>query len=634
LIGVAWSMLHGTPKLPPTESFYVQTRAPGMTFEDPSGAVIATRGKKTGYRVKLQELPAYVPQAFMAAEDKRFYHHGAIDVKGAIRALWADFTHRRMVQGGSTISQQIAKTLFLKPDKTLKRKAQEAVLAWQLEHRLGKDGVLELYMNRVFFGQGAYGVDSAAQTYFGKPASQLTLAEATLLAALPQAPSRLTKKDDLSAAFNRADAILDTMGDQGWINLRQLTDAKSHRPALAPPPPGEGDIGYVLDYASAEATRIVGPGGPDLIVHLTIDPALQAVAQDAVRDTIATEGKALHASQASLVAMTPDGAIRALVGGLDHATYPFNRATQAKRQPGSSFKPFVYATALEQGIKTSDIFQDAPIHIGHWSPTNYEPGFRGPVTVTEALVHSINTVAVRVGQKVGPDKIAELAHRFGLADIPTHPDLTISLGSKEVSLLELVSGYQVFQNGGTRNPPYLVSAITSTRGDPIFSRAASTVPTAPVYDQMLAGKMVRMLTGVIERGTGMRANFGRPAAGKTGTNSDWRDAWFVGFTPDWAAGVWVGNDDFTPMNHVQGGSLPAEIWRRFMVEAHRGLPPAPFDLPEPDVGSSTTQYGGVEPPGVVVAGETPPPTPTGPAPDPRNGFYNDLAHDFDAAAGN
>ena len=609
--------LRGIPALPATDALYTQTRAPAMSFRDPTGAVIATRGKQTGYRVKIAELPDYVPHAFLAAEDKRFYAHGAIDLKGTLRAAATDLARGSAVQGGSTISQQIAKTLFLKPEKTLKRKAQEAVLAWELENRLGKTGVLELYMNRVFYGQGAYGVDAAAQTYFGHPASQLTLQEAAALAALPQAPSRLGHKDDLGAAIVRSDAVLDTMGEEGWITLGQLSQARAHRPSLAPPPPGDGEFGYVLDYAAAEATRIAGTGAPDLIVTLTLDPRLQAVAQDAVRQTIATEGKSAKASQAAFVAMTPDGAIRAMVGGQDHTVSPFNRATQAHRQPGSSFKPFVYATALEQGVKTSDVFLDAPLHLGGWSPTNYERSYRGPVTVQEALIHSINTVAVRVGMKIGPEKIAALAHRFGLADIPDRPDLTISLGSKEVTLLQLVSGYQVFQNQGQRRTPYLIASITSTRGDPIFvhpPEAAS--PPSRVYDPDLAGKMVQMMMGVVERGTGTRAAFGRPAAGKTGTSQDWRDAWFIGFTPDWAAGVWVGNDDYTPMEHVAGGTLPAAIWHRFMIEAHQNLPPRSFDwLPQPD-------------------------TPVGPADsdtvvgtDPRNSFFNDLANDFSNAAG-
>ena len=617
LSGLGWWVLHDLPKLPATDALYIQTRAPGMTFEDPTGAVIATRGKKAGYRLKLAELPAYVPHAFLAAEDKRFYTHGAIDLKGVSRAAMADLTHHGLVQGGSTISQQIAKTLFLKPNRKFRRKAQEAVLAYELEHRLGKDGVLELYMNRVFFGQGAYGLDAAAQTYFAKPASQLTLQEAALLAALPQAPSRLARNDDVSAALVRSRLILDTMGEEGWITLAQLSQAKAAPPVLAPPPPGDGEFGYIIDYAAAEATRIAGAGAPDLVIHLTIDPRLQAVAQTAIRETMASQGKQARASQASFVAMTPDGAIRAFVGGVDHTASPFNRATQAKRQPGSSFKPFVYATALEDGVKTSDIFMDAPIRIGSWAPTNYERGYRGAVTVQEALIHSINTVAVRVGQKIGPDRIAALARRFGLADIPPKPDLTISLGAKEVSLLELVSGYQVFQNQGVRNAPFMIASITSTRGDLIFKRPDSATNGSTVYDKDLAGKMVDMMMGVIERGTGTRAGFGRPAAGKTGTSQDWRDAWFVGFTPDWAAGVWVGNDDYSPMDHVAGGTLPAAIWRQFMVEAHKGLPARPFDwLPPLDAATGP-----------------PPGPPAKDAPDPRNTFYNDLANDFAEAAG-
>ena len=613
MAGFGWYLFHDLPKLPAADSLYVQERAPAMVFEDPTGAIIASRGKKNGYRVTLKDLPDYVPKAFLAAEDKRFYAHGAVDIKGTLRAALTDVLHRGAVQGGSTISQQIAKTLFLKPDKKIKRKAQEAVLAWQLERRIGKDQVLELYMNRVFFGQGAYGLDAAAQIYFAKPAKELTLSEASLLAALPQAPSRLAKTENLEAALVRSRAILETMGEEGWINLTQMTVARASRPQLAPPAPGEGDIGYVLDYAAAEATRIAGVSAPDLVVKLTIDPRLQATAQTILRQVMASSGKQAKASQAALVAMTPDGAIRAMVGGLDHNTSPFNRATQAKRQPGSSFKPFVYATALEQGVKTTDIIVDAPLKIGGWNPTNYGGGYSGPVTVAPALARSINTVAVRLGMKVGADKIGALARRFGLADIPEHPDLAISLGAKEVTLLELVGGYQVFQNQGVKHPPYMISAITSGRGDVIFAHTEPSGEPMPVYDKDLAGQMVRMMMGVIEQGTGTRAAFGRQAAGKTGTSQDWRDAWFVGFTPDWAAGVWIGNDDYTPMEHVAGGTLPAAIWRAFMIEAHKGLPAHGFDwLPPPD--------------------EPPPPPPPTDAPDPRNSFYDDLASDFSRAA--
>jgi penicillin-binding protein 1A len=608
--GLAWYLFHDMPKLPATDTMFVQTRAPAMTFQDTQGHVIASRGKKTGYRVTLKELPAYVPHAFLAAEDRRFYSHGAVDLKGTARAMVANIMNRRVVQGGSTITQQITKTLFLKPDRKLKRKAQEAVLAWQLEKRLGKDQVLELYLNRVFFGEGAYGIDAASQIYFGKGANQLTLSEASLLAALPQQPSRFALRTNMPRAMERQKLILDIMGQQGWINQAELSLATASPPTLTAAQLGEGDIGYVLDYAAAEATRIAGAGAPDLLVTLTIDTRLQGVAQDVLRRTLSTDGKAAHATQGAFVAITPDGAIRALVGGMDHNASPFNRATQAKRQPGSSFKPFVYATALENGVKPNDVFQDAPLRIGTWNPTNYGGGYRGAVTVQVALAQSINTVAVRLGMKVGPRKIGELARRFGLSDIPESPDLAISLGAKEVTLLEMVNGYQVFQNQGERHPAYLIAAITSTRGDPIFSHTAPA--PVPVYDKILAGEMVQLMRGVVERGTGTRAAFGRPAAGKTGTSQDWRDAWFVGFTPDWAGGVWIGNDDYTPMEHVAGGTLPAAIWRQFMVEAHKGIPAHGFDWAPPL--------------------EAPPPPPPKDTPDPRNTYYNELANDFSTTA--
>lgn len=606
-----WRYFFGDlPVIPEASVLWSVNRAPGMTFQDRNGAVIATRGPKHGYRVQLKELPSYVPRAFLAAEDRRFYQHGAADLKGMARALRVNMQAGVVLQGGSTITQQVAKNLFLTPDRTIKRKVQEILLAYRLEDRFTKDEVLELYLNRVYFGSGAYGLDAASQIYFGKSARNLTLSEAGLLAALLRAPSKLALTRNFNAALDRSKLVLSAMREEGWINSAEESVALVTPPTLAPEAPGEGDFGFVLDMASAEAVRIAGAGAPDLVVRLTIDPGLQTTGQTLLRQVIASDGRKAGAHQAALVALTPDGAIRALVGGLDHRESPFNRATQAKRQPGSSFKPFVYAAALEAGVKPTDIREDRPIRLGTWRPTNYAGGYSGAVTVEDALVRSINTVAVRLGQEVGRQKLGALAHRFGLNSIPASPDLSVSLGAYEVSLLELVSGFQVFQNAGGRTAPYLIQQITTSRGDVIFAKAPSA-PT-PVYDQRLAGTMVRMMTGVISRGTATRAGFGRPAAGKTGTSQDWRDAWFVGFTPDVIAGVWVGNDDNRPMNRVSGGALPAEIWRRFMIAAHRGLPARGFDwLPPPE----------------AVA----PPEPEG-LPDPRNGFYETLASDFSRAA--
>ena len=602
--------LSDLPPIPDQQALWSVNRAPGMRFEDRYGRVIATRGPKHGSPVRLAGLPGYVPRAFLAAEDRRFYRHGALDWQGMSRAMRANLAAHRWVQGGSTITQQIAKTLFLKPDRTLKRKAQEAVIAWRLEQRMGKDEILELYLNRIFFGANAYGLDAAAQTYFAKPASQLTLPEAALLAALPKAPTRLALTNDYDAALARSRLVLANMREEGWITPDDERAALAQPPKLAPESPGEGDFGYVLDLAAAQAVKIAGETAPDLVVRLTIDPALQTAGQTIVRQEMAGAGRAAGARQAALAAMTPDGAIRALVGGVDHRLSPFNRAVQAQRQPGSSYKPFVYAAAVENGARAGDVRQDAPIRFGRWAPENSGGGYRGPVNLATALALSINTVAVRLGAEVGQAKLGEIAHRFGLVDIPERPDLSVSLGAYEVNLLELTSAYQVFQNAGGRVDPYLIEQISTSRGDLIFAHAGSA-PT-PVYGRDDAGRMVAMLEGVVTRGTGTRAGFGRPAAGKTGTSQNWRDAWFIGFTPDWIAGVWVGNDDERPMNKVTGGSIPTEIWRRFMVAAHDKLPPRDFDFIP------------VDQPGEGDGKEA--------VPDPRNGFYDGLSSDFARAA--
>ena len=646
--------LPSVPAIPERSALMVVNEAPGMTFEDATGAVIAQRGAKHGHWVRVAELPAYVPRAFMAAEDRRFYQHGPVDLRGLARAAWVNWRAGRTVQGGSTLTQQLAKTLFLSPSQTLTRKLQEAVVAQRIEDEMSKDEVLELYLNRIFFGDNAYGLDAAAQTYFGKPASALTLSQAALLAALPKAPTRLALTNDMTAALARSRLVLANMRAEGWITTQQEQAAINAPPQLAPEAPGEGDYGYVLDMAAAQAVQIAGAQAPDLVVRLSIDPTLQATAQSLVRQTLAGDGVAAGARQGALVLLGPDGAIRALVGGADHRLSAFNRATQAQRQPGSSFKPFVYAAAVEHGVRPTDIRNDAPVRFGPWSPTNYEGGYSGPTTVAEALAHSINTIAVRLANEVGGKTIAELAHRFGLKDIPADPNLSIALGAYEVNLLELTSGYQVFQQAGQRRDPYLIEQISTTRGGVLFSH----VPTGGVlvYDTANAAIMVRMMEGVLTHGTGMRAAFGRPAAGKTGTTQNWRDAWFVGFTPDWVCGVWVGNDDDRPMNKVTGGFLPAQIWRQMMLTAHQTLPPRDFPwlgdagaagpgagaqtanaasgspVAEDDAAGSIYQADQDAPPDRAPADQARIEPDTGQADDRRAAFYGDLSADFGQAA--
>ncbi len=580
LVGLSvWKLAFSDlPTLPDKAALWSLNQPPGITFLDRDGQVIATRGSRRGQVVGLAEMPAYVPEAFLAAEDRRFYSHPGVDVIGVLRAARADLGRRRVVQGGSTITQQVARNIFLSPDQTLRRKLQEAVLAWRIEQVMTKAEILDLYLNRIYFGEGAYGIEAAAQIYFGVSARNLTLAQAAVLAALPKAPTRLDPTNDLQAALGRSRVVLSEMREAGWITAAQVSAAASAPPTLVAEKPEEEDFGYVLDLASQRARLLADNRAPDLIVRLTVDRKLQATGAQVVRDGVA-EGKSLGATQAALVALTPDGAVRALVGGRSYRDSPYDRATQAMRQPGSAFKPLVYATALEAGVKPQDIRQDQPIHFAGWSPENYGGGYSGAVTVADALARSINTISVRLAREVGPDKVATLARRFGLAMIPAHPSLPIALGAYEVDLLDLTSAYQVFQNQGRRIEPYLISSITNAHGDLLYRHPDTVEPQ--VYDPFQAGLMTRMMEGVIGHGTGMRAAFGRPAAGKTGTSQNWRDAWFVGFTPDWAAGVWVGDDHGHPMAKVVGGDLPAEMWRKFMIVAHDGLPVRDFpDLPE------------------------------------------------------
>jgi len=570
------------PAMPSREALWTIRRSPGMTFLDRNGKLIATRGAKYGQAVKLNELPAYVPRAFLAAEDRRFYQHGPLDLQAIGRAVATNFRKQRSAEGASTLTQQLARTLFLKREQSLKRKVQEAYLAWELEQSMSKDEILELYLNRTYFGDGAYGLDAASETYFGKPASQLTLTEAAVLAGLPNAPSRLALTNDMQGAVARGHHVLEIMRGEGWVNDADLTTALATTPVLASQThAGEGDEGYVLDQAAAEAAQLSAGAAPDLVVKTTIDPALQTLGTTTLRDVIGKQGAHRSVSQGALVTLAPDGAILAMVGGLDHDKSPFNRVVQAHRQPGSSFKAFVYGAAVERGAKPTDIRQDAPISYAGWTPENYGHGYAGAVTLASALARSLNTVSVRLTLEVGPDAVGDFARRLGVASIPPHPGPSIALGAYEVTPLEMATGYQVFQNGGGRTQPYLISEIRSTRGDVIYAHTASA-PT-PVLDPLYATRMVEMLKGVITGGTGTHANIGRPAAGKTGTSQDWRDAWFVGFTPDLLTAVWVGNDNGAPMAQVTGGDLPATIWNRFMTVAEKALPSRDFPwlVPEP-----------------------------------------------------
>jgi penicillin-binding protein 1A len=613
LFGAIWfqkAYLAELPPIPDRASLYATNRAPAIKFYDRTGQLIAARGPRYGDDVKLALLPAYVPQAMLAAEDRRFYQHGAVDLHAIARAAVANHKAGRVVEGGSTLTQQLAKTLFLTPDQTMRRKIQEAFLAERMQRILSKDEILELYLNRIYFGANTFGLDGAARTYFGKPASQLTLPEAALLAALPKAPTRLALHHGMDEALVRSHLVLERMQAEGWITEPQKVAALKVTPKLASTAqPNDGDFGWALDYATGEALRMVGPNSPDLQVRLTIDPRLQRSGSAIVRGAVAS-GRRSRISEGALVSLGTDGAVRAMVGGVDYSGSVFNRAVQARRQPGSSFKPFIYAAALEKGVRPTDVRQDAPIRIGGWAPENYGGGFSGPVMVQAALVRSINTVAVRLAQEAGGPAIGALARRFGFTTLPASPNLSVALGAYEVSVLEMTSAFQVFQQGGHRVQPYIIEEIRSVGGERVLLHLQSA--PAPAYDPARAGMMLRMMQGVILNGTGTRANFGWPAAGKTGTSQNWRDAWFVGFTPEFATGVWVGNDDGTSMRKVTGGEVPAGIWRQFMIVAHKGMEPRDFDwlLPLPQAEPNYAE----------------------PAAPRQDGFYDDLSAEFSRTA--
>ncbi|KQW69157.1 hypothetical protein ASE17_13115 [Phenylobacterium sp. Root77] len=611
------AFLQDLPQVPDKEALWSMGRPPGLTFVGPDGQVIGRRGPRHGPPARLAEMPQHVPLAFLAIEDRRFYQHGAMDLRGVLRALSVNTRAGAVVEGGSTISQQLARNLFLAPEQTVRRKVQEVLLAAQLERMLSKDELLELYLNRIYFGGRAYGLSAAAETYFGKAPRDLTLAEAAVLAALPRAPSRLSPANDPDAAWARGQLVLRRLGDMAWID-----PGLAARTAEGPPPPltllaadGEGDMAWAFDAAAAEARQRLGGATPDLVIQLTVDPQAQAIAGHIVRRTLAREGARRGARQAALVALAPDGAIRVMIGGADHAASPFNRVTQARRQPGSAFKPIVWAAALDHGVRPMDWRQDAPVRIGGWRPGNYGGGYHGQISVQRALHLSINTVAVRLAREAGLGEVGALARRFGLTGVPENPGGSVALGAYEVTPLELAGAYQVLQTGGGKTSPYLVSKITDARGKLLFIRPPSA--SVPIYPTYQAAQMVQMMRGVILAGTGREAGFGRLAAGKTGTSQDHRDAWFVGFTPDWLCAVWVGNDDSRPMARVTGGQIPAHIWRDFMLGAHRGLPDLEFSW-----------FPAVPPP--LYVEEPPPPAPLQDAFGPVR--RNAMARDADLPA--
>ncbi len=568
-IGVAGIIGYYAVQLPQSANWTIPERPPNARIVSVEGSLIANRGATGGAAMRLNEMSPYIPMAVIAIEDRRFKHHFGFDPIGFTRAMVKNIMAGRLVQGGSTLTQQLTKNLFLEPKRTFERKVQELILAVWLETKYSKDEILELYLNRVYFGSGAYGIDAASRRYFSKSARDVNLAEAALLAGLLKAPSKLSPARNPKLAEQRAQVVLAAMRRVDYITDDEASHALSMQAKKAKRF-WSGSEHYVADYIMKQLPALIGEIRQDVIVDTTINLGIQKQAGEIIENTLQGSGKKRNVSQGALIAMSPGGAIRALVGGREYADSQFNRVTDAKRQPGSAFKPIVYLAALEAGRTPESVRQDAPVRIGNWTPVNYDRKYRGQVSLDTALAKSLNTVAAQMVMEVGPQTVVETAHRLGIRS-SLKANASIALGTSEVSLMELTSAYAPFANGGRLVEPFVIRRVKDLEGNVLYERKRFDVPV--VVRSREVGMMNAMLSNVIQKGTGKGAKLGqREAAGKTGTSQKSRDGLFVGYTADLVTGVWYGNDDGSPTKKVTGGSLPANTWKKFMNAAHEELP--------------------------------------------------------------
>jgi penicillin-binding protein 1A len=583
-------LFKGLPDLPNKATMWEMNLKPNTTLLDRNGVIIGHRGPYVGRPFKLSEMPRHLPDAFLAIEDERFYQHAGIDRKAILRAFFENSKAGQTKQGGSTLTQQLVKTMVLSPEQTYRRKFQEAWLAYEMESLLSKPEILELYLNRTELGNRAFGVEAAAQRYFGKSAAQVNLSEAAMLAALPKAPSRLNPAKNYNEAWQRGKLVLRRMLANAMITPAQLSAAENNPPVIIAPKEDEDVpvMGHVFDLIAEQAKGLVGSKDKDLIIRTTLDPKMQLAAHKAVDKILEKSGVKKKVSEGAVVSIdNATGGIRALTGGRDYTASKFNRAAQAKRQPGSAFKAFVYAAALENGFTPGTVRIDQPTEIAGWAPENYTKRYRGPMTLREALKLSINTIAAQVGAEVGPPKVVDLGRRFGITT-NLRSTYSISLGTSEVTLLDLTHAYSVFPNDGIRKPAFLIESISNTAGHSLYRRKELAPRRA--FAQPYSKQMNGMLRDVIDSGTGHGARLGkRQAGGKTGTSQDHRDAWFIGYTADLTTGVWMGNDDNSEMAGVTGGLLPVDAWKAYMLDAHKGLKIRPLLDEAPAAGDEETQ---------------------------------------------
>ena len=553
-----------------------------VTFLDRYGNEIGKRGLLRDDSVPLEEIPDHMIKATLATEDRRFFDHFGIDLMGTVRALAENARADQVVQGGSSLTQQLAKNMFLSPERALSRKIKEAFIAIYLENHYTKPEILKLYFDRAYLGGGSYGVEAAAHYYFGKSVRDINLAESAMLAGMFKAPTRYAPHVNLAASRARANEVLTNMVEAGYMSEGQVYGARLN-PAKILERTDTNTPNYFLDWAFEEVQRLMrGKGDHILVVRTTVDPGLQKMAENALEPVIAKSGKGRHFGQGAMVVMEPDGPVRAMVGGKDYGASQFNRAAHAYRQPGSSFKPYVYLTALENGYKPTTVISGAGAVCGRWSPKNYSGGRGGVMMMKDALAKSINTIAVKVSLQVGREKVMATMQKLGVTRLKK--TCSLALGDQGMTPLEQTTNYAVFASGGLKTQAYGIEEIHALRGELLYAHAIDEPPRKQIFDRKAVETLNSMLQGVVTYGTGRRARLDYTnSVGKTGTSSNYRDAWFMGFTGQYIAGVWLGNDDFSPMARVTGGSFPAQAWHDFMAAAHHtdNIPTIPGLAPHP-----------------------------------------------------
>ncbi len=562
-------LLYYIHDIPSTKKLSEETRSHSIRILSADHQLIAQIGSTYGSELQYEDFPQSLINAVIATEDRRFFRHSGVDIIGLARAMWVNIQAGRIVQGGSTLTQQLAKIVFLSPERTIKRKVQELLLALWLEHNFSKEELITLYLNRVYLGSGYYGVDAAARGYFGKKAGALNLGESALLAGLLKAPSRYSPHSNIDLAEKRTTQILINMIDTGYITVGDATKATLKVKAKEKRNRGAH---YFADWIREQIPDYVGIVDSDLTVITTLDWQLQQFAERTLRDTLTQVGDKMQASQAALIAMSPQGEIVTMVGGRDYAKSQFNRATQAQRQPGSAFKLFVYLAALEAGYTPTDVLDDEEITIDGWTPRNYHGEYEGKMTVKDAFAHSVNTIAVKLSENAGRNNVVHTARRLGV-ESSLHTNPSIALGSSEVNLMELTQAYAHLANNGFIVRHYGIKEIRTIAGETLYKRQGSY--SERVLSRRIVPYMNRLLVAVMQNGTGRYVRLLRESAGKSGTSQGFRDAWFVGFTPQIVTGVWVGNDDNSPMDGVTGNKIPGRIWQQFMRRAlHNTAPQA------------------------------------------------------------